>query len=188
MKNDTKASLRRIQLERRDNTSEDMLNIAAEKIQNRLKEIKAYHNAKDIGIYYSIGSEIPTRHIIEELISSGRHVCLPKVTKGNIEFKEITDFANLERGSFGIMEPKDRCPTKDSLDVVLVPAICMAPNGARLGYGLGFYDRYLEMYDTPSIALLLEKQMVRNIQQTNTDRAINWIVTEYNIYDTSQAK
>ena len=181
-----KTQLRQLLLERRDNTSGDLLEIAARKIQSRLKKIPAYVNAKRPGFYYSIGSEIPTQDIIQELLNVGRRVSLPKVLGSDMEFREIDDFASLERGSFGIMEPKDRCHIA-SPDVVLVPAVGVSPDGARLGYGHGFYDRFLEKNDTVSITLVLAKQLVRNIPSSVGDQKVDWIVTEDGIFRTSDS-
>lgn len=181
-----KASLRRLLLERRDRTSGDLLKIAAKKIQNRLREIGAYRDAKKIGLYYPTGSEIPTQDIIQELLSAGKKVCLPKVLGRDMVFRQISDFASLECGSFDIMEPKDRCPAENSLDAVLVPAVGMSPQGVRLGYGHGFYDRFLEKNKTVTISPILEKQLIRNIPKSETDQAIDWIVTEDDVYGTSQ--
>ncbi len=171
-------SLRSLLLEKRDNTSFDLMKIASEKIQKRLKKINAFRNAQKIGVYYPIGSEILTQDIIQELLSNGKDVFLPKVIGKNIEFRKITDFSNLEKGSFDIMEPKDNCQTDDSLDVVLVPTVGISPIGVRLGYGHGFYDRYLAKHKTATVSLTLEKQIVKNIPKSEHDIIIDWIITE----------
>ena len=184
MSNDVKNALRRLLLEKRDNTSGDLLEIAAKKIQKKLWKIKSYSNARRVGAYYSVGSEIPTHNIIQELLSKGKKVHLPKVTGDSMEFHEITDFSSLECGSFDIMEPKNRCPVENRLDVIIVPAVCMSTDGRRVGYGRGFYDRFLEKNKTVTIAPVLEKQIVRNIPQSRLDHSIDWIVTEDGMYDT----
>ena len=90
-----KKSLRSILLEKRDNTSFDFMKIASEKIQKKLKKINAFMDAQKIGVYYPIGSEILTQDIIQELLSNGKDVFLPKVIGKNIEFRKVTDFSNL---------------------------------------------------------------------------------------------
>jgi len=181
-----KKSLRSLFLEKRDNTSFDFMKIASEKIQKRLKKINAFRNAQKIGVYYPIGSEILTQDIIQELLSNGKDVFLPKVIGKNIEFRKITDFSNLEKGSFDIMEPKDNCQTDDNLDVVLVPTVGISPIGVRLGYGHGFYDRYLAKHKTATVSLTLEKQIVKNIPKSEHDIIIDWIVTEERILKTQR--
>ena len=78
--NPEKESLRNRLLETRDNTSFDLLKIASEKIQKKLKKVYAFKNAQKIGMYYPIGSEIFTQDIIQELISQGKEVFLPKIS------------------------------------------------------------------------------------------------------------
>ena len=173
-----KKSLRNLLLERRDNTSHDLLKIASKKIQKRLDKIFAFKNAKKIGVYYPIGSEIFTQDIIQELLSKGREVFLPKVIGESMEFRKIIDFSSLEPGNFDIMEPKEECPVDNNLDVILVPTVGISQIGVRLGYGYGFYDRFLAKNKTVAISLTLEKQIIKNIPKSEHDIIMNWIVTE----------
>ncbi len=178
-------------MERRDNTSSDLLAIAAREINKMLGRISAFANAKKIGAYYSIGSEIPTHTIIRDLLSDRRHVFLPRVEDAhNMTFRRVTDFSSLERHgvnssadigigiSSDIMEPKQTCPVDNDLDVILVPTVCISEAGARLGYGQGFYDHFLAGRDTTTISLTLEKQLVHKIPKFTHDVPIDWIVTE----------
>ena len=179
-------SLRSFLLQKRDNTSFDFMKIASKKIQNRLKKINVFRNAQKIGVYYPIGSEILTQDIIQELLSNGKDVFLPKVMEKNIEFRKIVDFSSLEKGSFDIMEPKDDCQIDNALDVVLVPTVGISPIGVRLGYGQGFYDRYLAEHKVITISLTFEKQIIKNIPKSEHDIIIDWIVTEERILETQR--
>ncbi|AFS81204.1 5-formyltetrahydrofolate cyclo-ligase [Candidatus Nitrosopumilus koreensis AR1] len=184
--NPEKKSIRSILLEKRDNTSFDLMKIASEKINKKLKKIKAFSDAQKIGVYYPIGSEIFTQDIIQELLSKGKEVYLPRVSENNIDFKKITDFSSLEKGNFDIMEPKIVCETENNLDVVLVPTVGITPKGVRLGYGHGFYDRFLAKHKTTTISLTLEKQIVKNIPKSEHDMLIDWIVTEDRVLKTQR--
>ncbi len=181
-----KKSLRSFLLEKRDNTSFDFMKIASEKIQKKLKKIYAFRDAQKIGVYYPIGSEILTQDIIQELLSNGKDVFLPKVIGENMEFRKITDFSSLEKGSFDIMEPKDDCQTDNDLDVVLVPTVGISPSGVRLGYGHGFYDRFLAEHKSVTISLTMEKQIIKNIPKSEHDILIDWIVTEDRLLQTQR--
>ena len=173
-----KKALRDLLLERRDNTSHDLLKIASKKIQKKLDKIFAFKNAKKIGVYYPIGSEIFTQDIIQELLSKGKEVFLPKVMGESMEFRKIIDFSSLEPGNFDIMEPKEECPVDNNLDVILVPTVGISQIGVRLGYGYGFYDRFLAKNKTVAISLTLEKQIIKNIPKSEHDIIMNWVVTE----------
>ena len=182
--NPEKNSLRNLLLEKRDNTSFDLMKIASGKMQKRLKKIQKFREAQKIGAYYPIGSEILTQDIIQELLSKGKDVFLPKVVGDNMEFRKISDFSSLEKGSFDIMEPKDDCQVDNSLDVILVPTVGISPTGVRLGYGHGYYDKFLAENKTTTISLILEKQIVKNIPKSEHDILIDWIVTEDQILKT----
>jgi len=173
-----KKSLRNLLLEKRDSTSYDLMKIASEKMQKKLNKINAFRNAQKIGAYYPIGSEILTQDIIQELLSNGKDVFLPKVIGKKIEFRKIVDFSSLEKARFDIMEPKEDCHIDNNLDVILVPTVGISQTGVRLGYGHGFYDRYLAEHKTTTISLTLEKQIIKNIPKSEHDVIIDWIVTE----------
>ena len=173
-----KKALRDLLLERRDNTSHDLLKIASKKIQKKLDKIFAFKNAKKIGVYYPIGSEIFTQDIIQELLSKGKEVFLPKVMGESMEFRKIIDFSSLEPGNFDIMEPKEECPVDNNLDVILIPTVGISQTGVRLGYGYGFYDRFLAKNKTVAISMTLEKQIIKNIPKSEHDIIMDWIVTE----------
>jgi len=177
-------SLRSFLLEKRDNTSFDFMKIASEKIQNRLKKINSYRDAQKIGVYYPIGSEILTQDIIQDLLSNGKDVFLPKVIEKEIEFRKIIDFSSIEKGSFDIMEPKEDCEIDNDLDVVLVPTVGISPIGVRLGYGHGFYDRFLAKHKSVTISLTFEKQIVKKIPKSEHDIVIDWIISEDRILET----
>ena len=184
--NPDKKSLRNLLLEKRDRTSFDLMKIASEKIQKKLKKINAFRSAQKIGAYYPIGSEVLTQDIIQELLSNGKEVFLPKVVGRDIEFRKIADFSSLEKDNFDIMEPKEDCKVDNKLDVILVPTVGISPNGIRLGYGHGFYDRFLASNKAVTISLTLEKQIVRNIPKSEHDIIIEWVVTEDRILKTQR--
>jgi len=184
--NSKKNALRELLLERRDNTSFDLLKIASKKIQKRINKVYAFKDAKKIGLYYPIGSEILTQDIIQELISKGKEVFLPKVIGKNIEFRKIKDFSSLESGNFGIMEPKEDCQVDNYLDIIVVPTVGISPSGVRLGYGHGFYDKFLDKKDALTISLTLEKQIIKNIPKSEHDISIDWIITEDRMFQSKK--
>ena len=141
-------------LERRDATSFDMMKIASQQIHKKLRKNKLFKNAQKIGAYYPIGSEVLTQDIMQEILSAGKELFLPKVVKDEIEFRKITDFSCLEKGSFDIMEPNDNCLIDNKLDLILVPTIGISQDGVRLGYGQGFFDKFLSQNNIETISLV----------------------------------
>ena len=161
------------------------MKIASAQIHRNLKKIAQFRLAKRIGSYYPIGSEVLTQDIMQELLSEGKEIHLPKVVEDNLEFRKIKDFNSLEKGNFDIMEPKDNCPDSEKLDVVLVPTIGIDRNGLRLGYGYGFYDRFLSKNNVATIALTYAKQIIKSIPHLDNDVKIDWVVTEDEFFKTS---
>ena len=186
MEDNKKKALRELLLERRDNTSFDLLKIASKKMQKRINKVYAFKDAQKIGLYYPIGSEILTQDIIQELISKGKEVFLPKVIGKNMEFRKIEDFGSLEIGNFDIMEPKEDCKVENELDIIVVPTVGISPTGVRLGYGHGYYDKFLEGKNTTTISLVLEKQIIKNIPKSEHDINMDWIITEDRMFQTQK--
>ena len=173
-----KPRLRSHLLDKRDGLSHDFMKIASKLIQKNLRKIEAFRNAEKIARYYSIGSEVRTLDIIQQIISEGRTIALPRIVDNELVFCVVKDFSELEKGEFGIMEPRKNCPIICDFDVILVPAIAITKGGQRLGYGRGYYDRFLTKHKIPTIVLEYSKPVVRNIPETEGDVPIQWIATE----------
>jgi len=173
-----KARLRKQLLDSRDSLSQDFINITSKQIQDNLRKVDFFRNAKSIGAYYSIGSEVKTQDILQEILKSGKEIALPKVVKKDLVFKKINSFSDLEQGNFSVMEPKDDCKDVKKIEVIIVPAIALTRNGYRLGYGFGYYDRYLSGKKSKTIALSYSKQVIRSFPYSDHDVRIDCIVTE----------
>jgi len=165
-------------LERRDATSFDLMKIVSQQIHKKLRKSRIFMDAEKIGVYYPIGSEILTQDILQEILSTGKELFLPKVVGDEIEFRKITDFSCLEKGNFDIMEPKDDCEIENHLDLLLVPTVGISQDGVRLGYGHGFYDKFLSKNSIETISLVYEKQVIKKIPRSENDIIMNWILTE----------
>ena len=183
--NPEKAALRKHLLEKRDAMSFEIMEIHAQKILSKLKKMKSLFEAKSVGCYYSIGSEVQTNNIIKFLLDGEKIVSLPKVTDDTMVFRKIDGITKLEKGNYDISEPKENCHIEENHDVILVPCIGLDNIGNRIGYGYGFYDRYLTKNDSTKIALTYSKQIVKSIPTSEYDVKMDWIVTETDIIKTS---
>ena len=181
-----KSGLRKVLLEKRDVTSYDFIKLSSQKIHNKLKQIEIFRAARKIACYFPIGSEVKTQDIMQELLGDGKEVYLPKVDDNNMIFRKITELGDLEKGNFDIMEPKENCPKTDDVEILLVPTVGITRAGIRLGYGHGFYDRYLSSSKAKTISLTYSKQIVKSIPFTEKDIKIDWIVTEEETIETSK--
>jgi len=175
---ETKENLRRQFLEKRDWLSADLIDIASKQIRKNLGKIEQYRKAQTIACYHSTGSEVRTHEIMQEILSHGKTLALPRVEGQNLVFCEVKKFEDLEKGEFGIMEPKQYCGVVDRFDLIIVPAVAMARNGQRIGYGMGFYDRFLADKNIPTIALAYSKSIVKGMTHEKSDIKISIIITE----------
>ena len=175
---ESKENIRKQFLQKRDGLSADFMSISSKQIRKNLNKIEEYRNAQSVACYHSTGSEVKTHEIMQEILSHGKTLGLPRVKGNEIIFCIVKKFEDLEKGEFGIMEPKQNCPILEKFDIIIVPAVAMAENGQRLGYGMGYYDRFLVGKNTITIALAYTKSIAKNIPKSDSDVLISMIVTE----------
>ena len=134
-----------------------------------------YRQAQTIFAYWSTDEEIDTHAILADARQRGKRVCVPKCLKGHrMIARQICSEADLTEQTFGIPEPGEQCPeiAPEEIDLCLVPALACDASGIRLGYGGGFYDRYLadrEALRLRSIAVGFRCQQVESVPVEETD-------------------
>ena len=140
------------------------------RIMEELLMMPAFERAEHVFTYLSIGSEVDTRQIIRAAWETGKTIAIPRCVPGTrlMEWHIIRNFDDLHRGAFGIEEPAPDIatrldpPTKvPSSDVALIPGCAFDINGFRLGYGGGYYDRFLADFSGMSIGLCRRDQLSR---------------------------
>jgi len=183
--NTEKVALRKHLLEKRDATSFDLMQIHSKKILSKLIKTKIISEAESIGCYYSIGSEVQTVELITHLLNVKKIVSLPRISENNMSFRKINDLSKLEKGEFDIPEPKDNAPVEEKQDIILIPCVGLDNDGNRIGYGAGFYDKYLENKKVIKIGLSYSKQIVKTIPVSEKDVKMDWIITEKDVIKTS---
>jgi 5-formyltetrahydrofolate cyclo-ligase len=183
-----KERLRKKILKRRDREPEDLRIKKSQKIKKRLFSLKEFKEAHTILFYYSKGSEVETEEMMEEALRKGKRVLLPRVRGREIYLGEIRDLEkDVEKGSFGIREPKEtsKKATLKGIDLVILPGIAFDLKGERIGYGLGYYDRFLKRLPkkVSLVALAYDFQVVKNISPKKHDRRVSKVITETRIID-----
>ena len=173
-----KTALRKHLLEKRDAISAELRDILSKNIHQNLKHISSYINSQNIACYFPIGSEVDTYAIMLDILRQNKCLLLPRIVNDNLMFYNVPSLEKLEKGNFGIMEPKDSCKKADKIDCVLVPTVGVSKLGIRLGYGKGYYDKFLSSTDAVKISLTYSKQIVKIIPSDSHDIKMNWIITE----------
>ncbi len=138
---------------------------------------REFRAAKTIGAYSAFGSEVRTDLIIEAAKKSGKKVALPTVEGNKLAFYEMSSGKYLVRGRFGIMEPLPYGRTTN-MDLVIVPGIAFDKLGHRVGYGKGYYDRFLWNRSIFSIGLAYSFQIVEKISHSKNDQKMKAVATE----------
>ncbi|MGX7419634.1 5-formyltetrahydrofolate cyclo-ligase [Carnobacterium gallinarum] len=166
-------------------TKLNMLNLIV-KQENEHRLLKALTNhswwleADTVAITLSQSIEINTQPIIEAAWRSGKQVVVPRTgPKSQMEFVPYTKETSLERTKFGLLEPIKGIPplSKKEIDLILVPGVGFKRDGYRIGFGGGYYDRYLADYLGRTIALALPQQMTENWQTHELDVPVQLLLT-----------
>lgn len=154
-----------------------------ERINKRLFKHPYWKQSETIALTISRGREIETSTIIEEAWRQRKKVVIPKCCpeQFKMEFRTYESENQLEMVYFGLKEPivsKTSLIRAEDIDLVIVPGICFDRNGFRIGYGGGYYDRYLSEYKGLTISLAFEAQIVPSIPVQSHDVPVHQILTE----------
>ena len=153
-----------------------------EETSARLGELFArseyYRNAKTIYGYLPYNQEVRTIPILEQAIRDGKRVAVPKVYGDEIRFIYMDDLSLVETGYAGIPEPvADEPVADDPTALVLMPGLVFDPQGHRIGYGGGFYDKFLENEPNhPTVALCYEFQMLPHLETEEHDIPVDCVI------------
>ena len=147
-----------------------------------LTALPAFLEAERLLVYADYNHEVMTVFLIEEAWKKGKEVAVPKVVGKDMVFYKLTDWKQLEPGYFGIPEPAYGEIVEWEDAVMIMPGVAFDNNCHRVGYGGGFYDRYLEKHPkVKRIAAAFEFQILPEVPTEPTDIAPEMIVTEKQI-------
>ncbi len=151
-------------------------------IFNRLISTYQYRECNVLLIYASTAIEVDTERIIEHALQSGRRVALPRCVKGtrDMVFHYITDISQLESGTFGVMEPTEDLPIWQREDggLAVVPALMLDGFGFRLGYGGGYYDRFLSDFTGETVGITYSRNFCYRLNHGRYDIPLGAVLTE----------
>ncbi|HRK35582.1 MAG TPA: 5-formyltetrahydrofolate cyclo-ligase [Candidatus Hydrogenedentes bacterium] len=155
-------------------------------IHQHLFGLEVFRAAQSVFSYVSSkDGEVDTLAVIERLLGSGREVHCPGAgMQRTLEWRKISKIDDLVPGRFSILEPHSACLVSDTSkgEVVLVPGIAFSARGERIGYGGGYFDRFLTSFRGVSIGLAFDMQMVESIPVEPHDTPVQMLVTESGVY------
>ena len=138
---------------------------------------QAYQHAENIYFYLPYNQEVRTVPMVEQALRDGKKVAVPKVFGDEMEFLYIEDLSGIGEGYMGIPEPLADGPVAhDETALILMPGLAFDPQGHRIGYGGGFYDKYLSREPNhPTVALCYDFQMLPYVQTQEFDIPVDQV-------------
>lgn len=183
---DPKSRLRLEFLNRRKSLTLRQIYVWSKVIQDKIIYSPEFESSPTLGIYFPINSEVMTQNIIDAAIGK-KGIGLPRIVKNEIKFFEIDqpDYTNhLTTGRYGLKEPIISKEISESITLLIVPGTVFDTNGYRLGYGKGYYDRFISDYRQRgrlafAVGLAFDFQLIdQSLPYTPFDERMNIVVTE----------
>jgi 5-formyltetrahydrofolate cyclo-ligase len=144
---------------------------------------KEWLEASTIAVTVSRFPEVNTKPIIEKAWEQGKRIAVPRCLANTkqLDFRRITSHDQVEEGFFGLSEPiasRTEEANSNEFDLVLVPGLVYSCKGYRIGFGGGYYDRFLSQIDRNTISLAFSEQVVSSIPIEQYDLPVNKVITE----------
>ena len=167
----------------RKECTDDQVEAWSRQIAEKVAELPEFQSAQRILAYADYNHEVMTGFIIEEAWKQGKEVAVPKVVGQDMVFYKLTDFSQLEKGYFGIPEPACGEIVQWEDAMMVMPGVAFDPQNHRVGYGGGFYDRFLEKHpQIKRVAIAVDFQILPSVPTEPTDISPEVIVTENKTY------
>ena len=150
---------------------------ADSQLTQRFIQLPAFQEAKTLATYLSMGHEFSTASLIQAALQLGKRVCVPRTyPQGRMEFVEY-DPDILEKTRFGLLEPNEKGKLVDQseIDLIHVPGVVFQSKGYRIGYGGGYYDRYLEDFTGKTVSTIYSIQQ-KEFQPDAFDQAVQEVL------------
>ncbi len=181
-----KSVLRKTLLNKRKAIPKERWNALSNAVIKNLKEISQFHEATCVHVFVSMNerNEVNTHLLIKELINSGKKVIVPVTdfSTGTLNHSALSNFELLESNKWGVLEPNEMVLTDEKPDVVLVPLLAADNEFNRLGYGKGFYDRFLAESSALKIGLVFQEYILNKIPVERFDEKLDILVSEKEVY------
>lgn len=146
----------------------------------RLLDLPAVSSAGSLLLFATFGSEIETGDLITRLLGEGRRVFLPRLESDEMSAVEFHEGDQLNPGAFGIGEPSGPGVDAEQVDAVIAPGLAFDREGYRLGYGSGYFDRFLRRTrpDAVRVGLGFHAQLIRRVPHGRGDEHVHVVVTD----------
>ena len=173
-----KKELRRQIREKKREMTPEQIESASEKLKELFLATEQYREAKTVYGYLPYNQEVRTVSMLQQALAEGKRVAVPKVYGDEMKFIYLTDLAQVAEGYAGIPEPVADGPVADDpTALVLMPGLVFDKEGHRIGYGGGFYDKFLmEEPGHPTVALCYDFQIVKELPTEEFDVPVDLVL------------
>lgn len=173
-----KQDLRKQIREKKKQMSESEILSRSTHLAAQFFETDVYKNAKTLYGYLPYNQEVRTVPILEQALRDGKSVAVPKVYGEEMRFIRLDNLSRVAKGYAGIPEPIDDTPVaEDKTALVLMPGLAFDPQGHRIGYGGGFYDRFLSLEPNhPTVALCYDFQVLEHLETEEFDIPVDLVL------------
>ncbi len=176
-----KRALRKAMLERLRALPQEQIRTWSEEIAYRVCQMEAFQQAETICVFISMPGEVDTRPIIETARAAGKKMAAPKIQDGRMEFIQFAGESDLAPGAFGILEPTGS-RFAEGKTLIVMPGVVFDQTCRRIGYGGGYYDRYLAQHpQLATVAVAFDLQVLDQIPEEAHDLKPQIVVTEQRI-------
>lgn len=179
-KTSMKKQIRKEMKDKRLELSPERISEYSEQIYERLRELKPIREAEVIMGFASIKNEVELMPYMDKLRAEGKTILLPRVEEdGNMVAVEYLGIDKMKLSSMGILEPEGQAYAVEKIEAVLVPGLVFDANGYRMGYGAGFYDRFIPLMKENAFrcGVCYEFQVIDDTYPHEKDVPVHWIVT-----------
>lgn len=173
-----KTALRRMIREKKRAMTDEQIRSASHRLKELFVACPQYAQAKTVYGYLPYNQEVRTVPILEQALADGKRVAVPKIYGDEMRFIYLTDLTKVEKNRWGIPEPIEDGPVGDDpTALVLMPGLAFDPVGHRIGYGGGFYDKFLAAEpEHPTVALCYEFQVLPAIETDEYDIPVDCVL------------
>ena len=174
---DKQALRKHIGQQKRAMTEEQIVS-KSEKLGQLFVASELYQQAKTIYGYLPYNQEVRTVAMLQKALEDGKRVAVPKCYGDEMRFIWMEDLSRVEKGYAGIPEPIEDGPVaEDKTALVLMPGLAFDPQGHRMGYGGGFYDKFLAREPQhPTVALCYDFQMMEHLDTEDHDIPVDLVI------------
>ena len=152
--------------------------IKSKTITDKIINLELFSKSKVIGIYKSLPDEVNLELLINYALKCGKKVLVPKIINNEIKMILINSNTKFLPSNFKVLEPIDNNIYHDKIDLILIPGVAFDKKKNRLGFGKGYYDRYLEKNQTYKIGICFKEQIIDNLITNSFDIPMDLIIND----------